>query len=129
MSPADRSLESNLQAQLHALAARVDRLESQRAITALATHYARTCDEHDMPGLIGLFTHDASFDSPSKVMIANGRDAIAAMFIGLFKIRGPAFHWTHVSRWNSTTRMPTALPVGCTAMPRPRRTTSSAWRQ
>ena len=98
MSPPDRSLEStlrNLQAQLHALAARVDRLESQRAITALATHYARTCDEHDMPGLIGLFTEEASFDSPSKVMIANGRDAIAAMFIGLFKIRGPAFHWTH----------------------------------
>ena len=24
-----------------------------------------------------------------------GRDAIEAMFIELFKVRGPAFHWTH----------------------------------
>ena len=95
MSQSDGSLNASLQQQLLALAARVDRLESQRAITGLATNYARTCDEHDMPGLIGLFTEDACFDSPSKAMVANGRSAIEAMFIGLFKIRGPAFHWTH----------------------------------
>ena len=95
MSQSDSALNSQLLEQLHALTARVDRLEAQRAIMGLATSYARTCDEHDMPGLIGLFTEDACFDSPSNVMVANGRGAIEAMFIGLFRIRGPAFHWTH----------------------------------
>ena len=64
-------------------------------ISDLITAYAIACDEHDMPRLTGLFTADAAFDSPSGAMVAHGRDAIEAMFIELFKIRGPAFHWTH----------------------------------
>ena len=74
---------------------RVDRLESKEAIRALVTAYAIACDEHDMPRLVSLFTEDARFDSPNGAMVATGRDAIEAMFIETFKIRGPAFHWTH----------------------------------
>jgi ketosteroid isomerase-like protein len=81
--------------ELEQLKARVDRLEARAAITELISNYASACDEHDMPRLIGLFTADACFDSPSGAMVANGRIAIEAMFIELFKIRGPAFHWTH----------------------------------
>jgi hypothetical protein len=81
--------------ELEALKARVDRLEARAAITELVSHYASACDEHDMPRLVSLFTPDACFDSPSKAMVATGRVAIEAMFIELFKIRGPAFHWTH----------------------------------
>jgi ketosteroid isomerase-like protein len=81
--------------ELEALTARVDRLESRQAIGELVTAYAVACDEHDMPKLTSLFTEDACFDSPSGAMVANGRAAIAALFIDLFKIRGPAFHWTH----------------------------------
>lgn len=81
--------------ELAELKARVDRLESRAAITELASHYASACDEHDMPRLIALFTPDACFDSPSGTMVAHGRVAIEALFIELFKIRGPAFHWTH----------------------------------
>ncbi len=77
------------------VAQRLDRLESRFAISDLITAYAVACDEHDMPRLTHLFTEDGQFDSPSKVMVANGRAAIEAMFIELFKIRGPAFHWTH----------------------------------
>lgn len=77
------------------LAARIDRLESRFAIAELVTDYAVACDEHDMHKLMGLFTEDAAFDSPSGAMVANGRAAIEAMFIDLFKVRGPAFHWTH----------------------------------
>jgi len=77
------------------LPARVDRIESRFAISDLITSYAVACDEHDMPTLTNLFTADATFDSPSGVMVAKGRAAIEAMFIELFKIRGPAFHWTH----------------------------------
>ena len=78
-----------------ALQSRIDRLEARFAIGELVTHYAVACDEHDMPQLVGLFTPDAEFDSPSGVMVAKGRSAVEAMFIELFKIRGPAFHWTH----------------------------------
>ena len=73
----------------------IDRLESRFAISELVTAYAIACDEHDMPRLTGLFTADAVFDSPSGAMMASGRNAIEAMFIDLFKVRGPAFHWTH----------------------------------
>jgi len=81
--------------ELAALKAQLDRLESRFAISDLVTSYAIACDEHDMPRLTSLFTADAVFDSPSGLMVAHGRAAIEAMFIALFKVRGPAFHWTH----------------------------------
>ncbi|MBI2799104.1 MAG: nuclear transport factor 2 family protein [Gammaproteobacteria bacterium] len=81
--------------ELESLKARVDRLESRYAITDLVSNYASACDEHDMPRLVDLFTEDARFDSPSGAMVADNRAAIEKMFIELFKIRGPAFHWTH----------------------------------
>lgn len=81
--------------EIESLKAQIDRLESRFAISDLITAYAIACDEHDMPRLSSLFTADAVFDSPSGAMVAHGREAITAMFIELFKIRGPAFHWTH----------------------------------
>ena len=80
---------------LNDFARRIDRLEARAAIGELVSAYAIACDEHDMPRLTSLFTVDASFDSPSKLMVAQGREAIAALFVKLFQIRGPAFHWTH----------------------------------
>lgn len=75
--------------------ARLDRLESKDAIRELATAYAIACDEHDMPRLTSLFTEDACFDSPNGAMVADGKAAIVTMFEETFKIRGPAYHWTH----------------------------------
>jgi len=74
---------------------RLDRLESKDAIRDLASAYAIACDEHDMPRLMSLFTEDACFDAPNGAMVATGKDAIRDMFEATFKIRGPAFHWTH----------------------------------
>ncbi len=74
---------------------RLDRLESKDAIRALVSDYAVACDDHDMPRLMSLFTADACFDAPNGAMVANGRDAIEAMFIETFKTRGPGYHWTH----------------------------------
>ena len=74
---------------------RIDRIESRFAIQELVTAYCEACDEHDMPRLTGLFTEDAAFDSPSGVLRASGREAIAAMFVGAFRVRGPGYHWTH----------------------------------
>ena len=74
---------------------RLDRLESKDAIRELATSYAIACDEHDMPRLTSLFTSDACFDAPNGSMVATGKQAIVTMFENTFKIRGPAFHWTH----------------------------------
>lgn len=74
---------------------RIDQLESRNAITELGTRYAMACDEHNMPALLALFTDDAEFTSPSGVMQATGKAEIEAMFIRMFKIRGPAYHWTH----------------------------------
>jgi uncharacterized protein (TIGR02246 family) len=82
-------------ADINDLARRIDRLEARAAIGELVSAYAIACDEHDMPRLMSLFTDDATFDSPSKLMVAQGRQAIAELFVALFQIRGPAFHWTH----------------------------------
>ena len=80
---------------LASLAARLDRLESKDAIRDIATAYAIACDEHDMPRLMNLFTVDACFDAPNGSMVANGKAAIQTLFEKTFKIRGPAYHWTH----------------------------------
>ncbi|MGE0666991.1 MAG: nuclear transport factor 2 family protein [Sphingomonadales bacterium] len=82
-------------AQLDEVVDRLDRLESKDAIRGLVTAYAIACDEHDLPRLADLFTEDAIFSSSSGTMTANGRAAIASMFIEMLKVRGPAFHWTH----------------------------------
>lgn len=74
---------------------RLDRLESRHAIQELISVYGIACDDHDMPRLMSLFTQDAEFTTKSGLMHAVGPDAIEAMFIDAFKIRGPAFHWTH----------------------------------
>lgn len=86
---------TNTNAQLTEVLARLDRLESKDAIRELATAYAIACDEHDMPRLTALFTEDATFDAPNGAMVADGRAAIVTMFEETFKIRGPAYHWTH----------------------------------
>ena len=80
---------------LSVLERRVAALEAREQILALVTRYAVACDTHDMPTLGSLFAEDAEFDSPSGVMVAKGRDGILSMFAELFRIRGPAYHWTH----------------------------------
>ncbi len=77
------------------LLARVEKLEARAEIAELVSAYAIACDDHDMPRLMSLFTDDAVLDSPSGLMHAIGKPAIDALFIATFKIRGPAFHWTH----------------------------------
>ena len=86
---------TNTSVTLASLAARLDRLESKDAIRDIATAYAIACDEHDMPRLMNLFTVDACFDAPNGSMVAKGKEAIQTLFEETFKIRGPAYHWTH----------------------------------
>ncbi len=86
---------SDLQQKLDAALTRIDRLESKDAIRELATAYAIACDEHDMARLMDLFTEDAAFDAPNGTMVAAGKNAIRNMFENTFRIRGPAYHWTH----------------------------------
>jgi ketosteroid isomerase-like protein len=80
---------------LEKLTRRVEQLESRVEIEELTSAYAVACDEHDMDRLACLFAEDATMDSPSKLLVANSRDEILAMFVRLFKIRGPGYHWTH----------------------------------
>lgn len=82
-------------ATMASLEARIARLEARQAIADLVTMYAVACDEHDMDTLMDLFAEDAVFTSPSGLMMADGRSAIEEMFVNLFKVRGPAYHWTH----------------------------------
>ena len=81
--------------ELDELKMRIDQLESRDAIRELSTAYAIACDEHDIPRLGSLFCTDAVLETPNGAMGATGRENIEAMFIEVFKIRGPAFHWTH----------------------------------
>ena len=80
---------------LQSLARRVEQLEWRVEIAELCSAYAASCDEHDLPRLESLFAPDAELDSPSKLLSARGRDEIMALYIRLFKIRGPGLHWTH----------------------------------
>ena len=84
-----------MEAEIAELRERVAHLEARADICELATAYAVACDTHDMPSLMALFAPDAQFASPSGLMVAEGREAIHDMFVELFKVRGPAFHWTH----------------------------------
>ena len=88
-------MSENLSHRLDMLEQRLDRLESNEAIRNIITAYAIACDEHDMPRLMNLFTDDAAFDAPNGSMVADGKTAIREMFINTFRIRGPAYHWTH----------------------------------
>lgn len=88
-------MEGDDMADLNALLARVERLESRAEIGDLVTRYAIACDEHDIDHLAALFTHDAVFDSPNGLMQANGRDAVIEMFCKVLAIRGSGYHWTH----------------------------------
>ena len=81
--------------ELNDLRRRVGLLEARAEIAQLVTAYAIACDEHDMPRLVGLFTEDACLETPSGLMQATGRQAIADLFVRTFKTRGPSFHWTH----------------------------------
>ena len=88
-------MTDDIHKQLATLESRLDRLESIEAIRQIITAYAIACDEHDMPRLMNLFTDDAAFDAPNGSMVAQGKSAIQDMFINTFRIRGPAYHWTH----------------------------------
>lgn len=88
-------MSEQLVQRLQNLEHRLDQLESKEAIRNIITAYAIACDEHDMPRLMNLFTEDAAFDAPNGSMVADGKGAIREMFINTFRIRGPAYHWTH----------------------------------
>ncbi len=81
--------------ELDSLTRRVEQLESRVAIAELVSGYAVACDEHDIARLGTQFAEDAVMDSPSKLLVAQGRAQILDMFVHLFKIRGPGYHWTH----------------------------------
>ena len=80
---------------LESLTRRVEQLEARVEIAELVSGYAIACDEHDIARLKSQFAEDAVMDSPSKLLQANGREEILAMYVRLFKIRGPGYHWTH----------------------------------
>ena len=80
---------------LEQLTRRVEQLEARVEIAELCSAYAIACDEHDLARLESLFAPEAVLDSPSKLLHANGRAEIMALYVRLFKIRGPGFHWTH----------------------------------
>ncbi len=80
---------------LENLTRRVEQLEARVEIAELVSGYAIACDEHDIERLRTQFAEDAVMDSPSKLLMAHGREEILAMYVRLFKIRGPGYHWTH----------------------------------
>ena len=77
------------------LAARVDRLEAESAIRALAARYCFTIDNHDLNAVADLFTEDARVFSRDGVMDASGRNAIVAQYEGRFTLLGPSNHVSH----------------------------------
>jgi ketosteroid isomerase-like protein len=77
------------------LAARLDRLEAESAIRALAARYCFAIDNHDLPAVADLFTANARVWSRDGVMDALGRDAIIEQYEGRFRVLGPSNHVSH----------------------------------
>lgn len=77
------------------LAARLDRLEAESAIRALAARYCFAIDNHDLPAVADLFTADARVWSRDGVMDASGREAIIEQYEGRFRVLGPSNHVSH----------------------------------
>ena len=78
-----------------ALEQRVERLEARFELDELVSAYCMACDDHDMARLRGLFTDDVRIWSKDGVMNASGIEDVMRMFVSMFAIRGPSFHWTH----------------------------------
>lgn len=76
-------------------AARLDRLEAESAIRALAARYCFAIDNHDLAAVAGLFTANARVYSRDGVMDATGRDAIVRQYEGRFAVLGPSNHVSH----------------------------------
>jgi ketosteroid isomerase-like protein len=74
---------------------RIERLESRFQLDELVSAYCMACDDHDMVRLRSLFTDDVRIWSKDGVMNASGIDDVMQMFVNMFAIRGPSFHWTH----------------------------------
>lgn len=77
------------------MAARLDRLEAESAIRALAARYCFAIDNHDLGAVAELFTADARVYSRDGVMDATGRDAIVRQYEGRFAVLGPSNHVSH----------------------------------
>lgn len=75
--------------------ARLDRLESESAIRALAARYCFAIDNHDLDAVAELFTTEARVYSRDGVMDARGRDAIVRQYEGRFAVLGPSNHVSH----------------------------------
>lgn len=77
------------------LALRVERLEAESAIRALAARYCFAIDNHDLAAVRDLFTEDARVYSRDGVMDATGRDAIIRQYEDRFRVLGPSNHVSH----------------------------------
>lgn len=76
-------------------AARIDRLEAESAIRALATRYCFAIDNHDLAAVADLFTEDARVFSRDGVMDARGRGAVIRQYEQRFAVLGPSNHVSH----------------------------------
>lgn len=74
---------------------RIDQLESRALIAEMCTEYGIACDFRDVKKLASLFTEDVVIRSINGAMNATGIGAAMEMFNNMFKVRGPAYHWTH----------------------------------
>ncbi len=74
---------------------RVERLEAESAIRALAARYCFAIDNHDLAAVRELFTEDARVYSRDGVMEATGRDAIIRQYEERFRVLGPSNHVSH----------------------------------
>lgn len=77
------------------LNARVDRLEAESAIRALAARYCFAIDNHDLEAVADLFTADARVYSRDGVMDAKGREAVIGQYEQRFSVLGPSNHVSH----------------------------------
>ena len=65
---------------LHALEARLQRLEALEAARELLAAYARACDAQDLPGVVALFAPDCELGIPGQSW--TGVDAVREFFRG-----------------------------------------------
>lgn len=74
---------------------RISRIESRNAIMDLIPQYSRVIDEHDLEGIVSLFTPEGYLRNAGRQMDARGHEGIRALYRQVFTMLGPSFHYSH----------------------------------
>src|SRR3954451_20033791 len=90
--------DSDADARLAAIEARLRELEDREQIRELVSRYNAVMDNREIDSAPDLFTEDAEVSSHDGALSSVGRDAVVEMYQSRWTVLGPSLHWGHDHR-------------------------------